>query len=1030
MKKSILLLVFLLAMARSFAQNVGINANGAVPDNSALLDVSSTSKGFLAPRMNTTQMNSIGSPAAGLMVFNTDSSRYFCYTGSAWLKIMAGTDSKWTANNNDIYANNGGKVGIGTTSPSQKLDVNGNINVNNGRLQFSSTGDGVFIGENAGANDQANHVNASTFIGYQTGQSNSSGGENTAVGAHSFPLSTTGAQNTALGNNTLAANTTGGLNTALGYSALNSNTNGTANIGIGYFSAEHVTGGSRNIGIGSLALDSTTNGNQNISIGENSGTRNINGNQNTFLGAYADASSNSLTNATAIGANTVVGSSNSLVLGNNVNVGINTPTPTSALDIYTYNSDAALLDGYSDYGTWLSLKNNTSGGTQFSVISTGDFESEGAGNLLVRDNSDVFMTFNSSTANVGIGTSAPSQKLEVVGTTKTTGLQVTGGANSGYVLQSDASGNASWVNPTSLSIATWTANGNNQYSALSGNVGIGTPTPGQKLDVNGNINLTAGRIVFSSTGNGVFVGTNAGLSDQASNTNNSTFVGYHAGQANITGNENTALGANALLHNTTGQQNTALGNNVLSANTTGSFNTAIGYSALNSLNGGNSNIGIGYFSGEHITNGTLNISLGNLSLDSTTTGGNNLALGEKAGSRNITGSNNTFLGYHANATANALSNATAVGANATVSISNALVLGSGANVGIGTSSPSQKLEVSGTTKTTNLMLTSGASSGYVLQSDASGNGSWVNPNTLTTAVQTVIQDADGNTKVETEQSPNENKIHFTLNGTEYFAMNKGTLEENNSGGCVYVGNAAGLTDGFSADYNTGIGANTLQNNATGAMNVAIGRRALQNNITNFNTAVGVDALRVNVGGTDNAALGSLALGANTSGANNAGIGFGAGSTNSTGSNNTFLGYGSDAGSNNLSNATAVGASSLVSASNCLVLGNNANVGIGNSAPVSRFEVNGAVAFKISTQSGSTTVTLDNTATVWYFTGSASITLPAASGCTNRVYTIVNRSVSARTISSFNNLSGAGTTSIGSNSSIEIISDGTNWLQIQ
>ena len=130
MKKSILLLVFLLAMARSFAQNVGINANGAVPDNSALLDVSSTSKGFLAPRMNTTQMNSIGSPAAGLMVFNTDSSRYFCYTGSAWLKIMAGTDSKWTANNNDIYANNGGKVGIGTTSPSQKLDVNGNINVN------------------------------------------------------------------------------------------------------------------------------------------------------------------------------------------------------------------------------------------------------------------------------------------------------------------------------------------------------------------------------------------------------------------------------------------------------------------------------------------------------------------------------------------------------------------------------------------------------------------------------------------------------------------------------------------------------------------------------------------------------------------------------------------------------------------------------------------------------------------------------------------------------------------------------------
>lgn len=51
---------------------------------------------------------------------------------------------------------------------------------------------------------------------------------------------------------------------------------------------------------------------------------------------------------------------------------------------------------------------------------------------------------NTSTGNVGIGTNAPSEKLDVNGKTKTTTLQITSGATNGYVLTSDASGNASW----------------------------------------------------------------------------------------------------------------------------------------------------------------------------------------------------------------------------------------------------------------------------------------------------------------------------------------------------------------------------------------------------------------------------------------------------------------------------------------------------------------------------------------------------------------------------------------------------------
>lgn len=118
-------------------------------------------------------------------------------------------------------------------------------------------------------------------------------------------------------------------------------------------------------------------------------------------------------------------------------------------------------------------------------------------------------------------------------------------------------------------------------------------------------------------------------------------------------------------------------------------------------------------------------------------------------------------------------------------------------------------------------------------------------------------------------------------------------------------------------------------------------------------------------------------------------------------------------------------------SNAMVVQQNGNVGIGASTPKSKFVLNGALGLKLNkdaTIGGS--VTLDNTSSVWYFTGTATITLPSASLCDNRVYTLVNRSGSARSISPYTTLTGIVNTSISANSSIEIISDGTNWLQLR
>jgi len=69
----------------SLVANVGIGTTS--PNSSALLDVSSTNKGALLPRLNTTQQNAISSPATGLIIWNTDSLTLCQYTGVSWRRI-------------------------------------------------------------------------------------------------------------------------------------------------------------------------------------------------------------------------------------------------------------------------------------------------------------------------------------------------------------------------------------------------------------------------------------------------------------------------------------------------------------------------------------------------------------------------------------------------------------------------------------------------------------------------------------------------------------------------------------------------------------------------------------------------------------------------------------------------------------------------------------------------------------------------------------------------------------------------------
>jgi hypothetical protein len=122
---------------------VAINNTSANPHASAMLDMTSSSKGLLIPRMPTAQRTGIAAPATGLMVYDTDLNGFWFYNGTAWTNVNGNGAGEWNVSGNNIYNNNSGNVGIGTSSPAARLSVDSSImvdqaNSNQGFLDRSS----------------------------------------------------------------------------------------------------------------------------------------------------------------------------------------------------------------------------------------------------------------------------------------------------------------------------------------------------------------------------------------------------------------------------------------------------------------------------------------------------------------------------------------------------------------------------------------------------------------------------------------------------------------------------------------------------------------------------------------------------------------------------------------------------------------------------------------------------------------------------------------------------------------------------
>lgn len=120
----------------SLAQGGSVGIGTANPNNSAALDVQSTDKGMLIPRMTSAQRNAISNAATGLLVFDNTTGSFWFKNANGWSELVDTANSVWkkTGYNDNVRYAGTGNVGIGISNASSKLAVDGNLSLHNGLL--------------------------------------------------------------------------------------------------------------------------------------------------------------------------------------------------------------------------------------------------------------------------------------------------------------------------------------------------------------------------------------------------------------------------------------------------------------------------------------------------------------------------------------------------------------------------------------------------------------------------------------------------------------------------------------------------------------------------------------------------------------------------------------------------------------------------------------------------------------------------------------------------------------------------------
>ena len=403
-------------------------------------------------------------------------------------------------------------------------------------------------------------------------------------------------------------------------------------------------------------------------------------------------------------------------------------------------------------------------------------------------------------------------------------------------------------------------------------------------DSNVAIGYNAGTAVTTG-GYSTYIGDMAGGLVTTTSYNN--FIGYRAGYSATGQNQNNAMGHYALYENA-GTNNVAIGHNTMQGeagadndqtvalgayalrNISGSANqnVAVGYGALQGASTGFTgyqNVALGNYAGLNATTGYKNIIVGNEAGYDLTTGNENVIVGDQAGSNIIGGGWNVVIGSDAYKTATTGNYNIAIGKNA---IASGLVT-SDSNIAIGYDSLKS--------------LTSGDSAvaigAYALDAMTTAN----NNTAVGHSAGSGLVDGGANTLVGKEAGLSlTDQTHNTLIG--YNAAIYNTGESN-----VAVGSSALKTG--SNNYNVAIGQSAMTKVSGGAGGVAVGYQSGYHPTGNYNTWVGYNAGfgTAAASGYNNVGVGYETLMTITSGLENTAIGYFAGRSITSGPRNTIVG---------------------------------------------------------------------------------------------------------------------------------------------